>query len=113
MISYGAAALKAAQAATAALPPLSGSPKQIAWAITIRAEMLSVARAAVAEFAGEMHADAEGLARVERGLARLEQTTEAKWWIDHRPSPPAWSSPKADRLYALKLLEEADDNVSD
>lgn len=105
MISYGAAALKAAQAATAALPPLSGSPKQIAWAITIRAEMLSVARAAVAEFAGEMHA--EGLARVERGLARLEQTTEAKWWIDHRPSPPAWSSPKADRLYALKLLAVA------
>lgn len=97
-----AAEQAATQAAAQGLPPLAGSAKQVAWATTIRVEMLDLARAAIAEFAGEMHA--EGRARVARGLAALEHTTEAKWWIDHRPAPAAWSSPQADRLFILKLL---------
>lgn len=104
--SRRAAAFETAQAATATLPPVVGSEKQVAWAITIRADLLALARAAIAEFDGEMHA--EGRARVARGLEALERTREAKWWIDHRLPPE--SDPQVARLRMLKLLAQGGGN---
>lgn len=66
------ATAKAAEA-TADLPALVGSDKQIAWATTIRAEKLDmIAKAGIKE---------EYLAAV-RGVLGAE--TDCRWWIDHR-----------------------------
>jgi len=64
----------AAVSATRGWPALEGSEKQVAWASTIRAEMLE--RLLLPVLAG----------------ALLEQA-EARWWIDHRAESPeilAW-----------------------
>ncbi|KQM21119.1 hypothetical protein ASE73_05325 [Sphingomonas sp. Leaf24] len=53
-----------------ALPPLTGSARQVAWADTIRAERLAkLVRSHPACLAG------------------LAAQVDAKWWIDHRRTP--------------------------
>jgi hypothetical protein len=69
-----AAALVASQTRTAilevGLASLEGSPKQIAWAETIRAKRLSV------------------LSRSDSGTVMIvARVTDAKWWIDRRSDP--------------------------
>ncbi|WP_174297354.1 hypothetical protein [Sphingomonas bacterium] len=49
------------------LPPLSGSPRQVAWAETIRLQQLAALHRAMPDLATQ--------------AARLE---DARWWIEHR-----------------------------
>ncbi len=71
-----AEAASAAAAATTDLPALTGSPKQIAWATTIRAE----ARGAIdATIAGKELPEA-----ARRALDALYAQTDAGWWIEQR-----------------------------
>lgn len=91
-----AQANEAAQAANAeaGLPALEGTPKQIAWAETIRAgivQQVEQVRSKLAEAGGldKLRADgpAEKIAALERQLACIEVLlgkTSASWWIDHR-----------------------------
>ena len=84
---------ESAKAATVAqasgLPGLVGSPKQIAWAETIRAEKIAeVARIeAVIDSADRDPAtpiEVQGAAAFEQMRARYQFETSAKWWIDTR-----------------------------
>jgi hypothetical protein len=59
------------QAEKAGLPELTGSPKQTAWATTIRARVLA---------AVEAEAGAEA-------VAAISTHTDSSWWIDHRSTP--------------------------
>lgn len=90
------AANEAAQAANASagLPALEGTPKQIAWAETIRAgyaEQIDQIKARL-EAAGGLdklrtQSPAEKVAAFERQLASMDALlakVSAAWWIDHR-----------------------------
>jgi len=85
-----AAADAARQAAEQGLPALSGSPKQVAWAESIRADILAQCEAAVAKadkVAAERdlsEADEAELARIHAALDALRAEASAGWWIDHR-----------------------------
>lgn len=76
-----AAATEAAKAANADLPALIGSPKQIAWAETIRAEKVAQLRF-LAERLAAAPADAPGMDVARKIIAERLGRTEAKWWID-------------------------------
>lgn len=83
------AALAAAAKATADLPPLSGSDKQIAWATTIRAAQLARVKEARASLdvraAKHPGPDAvELLALADKAIASLQNRTESRFWIDNR-----------------------------
>ena len=66
------ATLEASEAAkSAGLPALTGSPKQTAWALTIRDRVLAAVTA-------ESGADA---------AAAISAHTDSSWWIDHRSTP--------------------------
>lgn len=85
------AATVAAVKATADLPALTGSDKQVAWATTIRAKLvadLKTFRAEVdaraAKFPGP-DAD-EFLAVADKAIAAIESKTDARFWIDNRTS---------------------------
>lgn len=77
-----------------ALPPLEGTPKQVAWADELRAKHLKMIREAAhdildrrerAGLSAEQSAAArEVLQLAQQWLDRAEQETSAKWWIDHR-----------------------------
>ncbi len=71
-------AAKAAEAAEASkgLPELTGSEKQVAWAMSIRVEMLNGLKDLEARFAGQADFDA--------AMDALRNKTEAKFWIDNR-----------------------------
>ncbi len=79
-------------AAERGLPPLEGSPKQVAWAETIRLSAFGAADKVlkwieeVDDKASEEDPDHwhEIKRGVEKAVAYLEEQTEARWWIDHR-----------------------------
>lgn len=73
-----AAAAESNQAA--GLPTLTGSPKQIAWAETIRARALA---AIDARFAAA-RAKGNDVSVAERKTAILVTMTASDWWIEHR-----------------------------
>ncbi len=73
------------------LPQLTGTPKQIAWAMTLRRKALSDVVAYleyVHESQGRQSASAKDMdlfeAKKERVLEPLTAQTEAAWWIDRR-----------------------------
>jgi len=74
----------AATATEQGLPELTGSDKQTAWALTIRAEMLSK----LAELRGLVEANAaQNQALAAQMLAAIDSATQqvaAAWWIDRR-----------------------------
>ena len=77
------------------LPPLTGSPKQIAWAITLRHKALSDAEAHLdhlresGQLKGRVAKDLELFeAQKERVLEPLKAQADAAWWIDRRHDPP-------------------------
>lgn len=73
-------AAAAAKAAEAGLPALEGTPKQIAWAESIRVKAIADAEAAIAATA----TTAERKAQVAPLLAQLKGENSAAWWIDNR-----------------------------
>jgi len=83
---------KAAQAnASAGLPELTGSEKQIAWAETIRAEKLSnIEKEANKEFnpleAEAYYGDDQSMTEAQQNHAvrQIKRQTSASWWIDNR-----------------------------
>lgn len=94
-------------AAAAGLPALSGSPKQVAWATTIRAEKLKAAAADREQFAAlgrRQNATAEQMAeqlgQYDQAAAALAAHERAAWWIDRRNTP------------IRQLLKEASQEVS-
>ena len=78
------------QATTEGWPSLEGTPKQVAWAEAIRAQLVERAR----EFLSDArkwavrHYSADeidrGMAPYEALVERLIAQTSARWWIDHR-----------------------------
>lgn len=77
------------------LPPLTGTPKQVAWAATLRHKALSDAEAHLdylresGQLKGRVAKDMELLeAQKERVLEPLRAQTEAAWWIDRRHDSP-------------------------
>ncbi len=87
-----AKALEAAKGRAAEMPALTGSEKQIAWALTIRDKQLKDLSAKtdqlnenVAKFAPQYPAQAETLSVLIREFVEAETPqTEAKHWIDSR-----------------------------
>ncbi|QHJ77139.1 MAG: hypothetical protein [Bacteriophage sp.] len=72
----------------AGMADLDGSPKQVAWAESIRGELLpelDQERQGCAEHG----ATAEQLAQIDTVLAWLRDQQSAAWWIDHRLSSHA------------------------
>lgn len=82
------------------LAPLTGTPKQVAWAMTIRAKMVDE----LADMRGKLIANAkrqieagklspEQMAIEMQKLTQYEATilgqTDASWWIDHRSASAA------------------------
>ena len=71
---------------------LTGSEKQVAWATTIRAQLLADVDATIAKIdAANPNPDAKGQAVRGQVLAareRLAQQTSAAWFIDHRSDSP-------------------------
>lgn len=59
---------------TADYPPLTGSEKQVAWALTIRGKFLEA-------IAALPQRDSEGLSQVDTAIRRQ---TDSRWWIDQR-----------------------------
>jgi hypothetical protein len=73
------------------LPALVGSDKQVAWATTIRAELLGKVAAMRKEFeaAGRKQNVTEDVMSAQMGqfdglVAKLTAQTAASWWIDRR-----------------------------
>jgi hypothetical protein len=90
---YDENAKAAAANQSAGLPTLAGSPKQIAWAETIRAKALAAsgnqirsdADACIAKAPADKHPLLRAVLDAMRAArAELEAQTSAKWWIDHR-----------------------------
>ena len=84
----------AAAAEAEDLPELTGSAKQIAWAMTIRHTALADAEAYLSylresgKLKGRVGKDKELFeAQKERVLEPLKARTEAAWWIDRRDEP--------------------------
>jgi len=77
------------------LPALTGTPKQIAWALALRHEALSDAEAHLdhlresGQLKGRVMKDTELFeAQKERVLEPLKAQSEAAWWIDRRHDSP-------------------------
>lgn len=75
---YRAEQLAAAQKATADLPALTGSPKQIAWATKIRAKLVTQITEITARITDKAFGD------MVRG--KILSQTDSRWWIDHETS---------------------------
>ena len=78
------------------LPALVGTPKQIAWAMTLRHQALADAKNYLdylresGRLKGRVGRDTELFeAQKERALEPLKARTEAAWWIDRRHEPGA------------------------
>ena len=78
------------------LPALTGTPKQIAWAMTLRHQALAGAETYLdylresGQLKGRVGRDMELFeAQKERVLEPLKDRTEAAWWIDRRHEPGA------------------------
>jgi hypothetical protein len=80
----------AVAAAEQGLPRLTGSEKQVAWATTIRDELLGRCEGWIKKTIemAEGKATDEDLARFReetgKALETLKSKTSASWWIDHR-----------------------------
>lgn len=77
-----ASAIAAENNKAADLPALTGSPKQIAWAETIRAEKIAQLNALAARLAGGSNEGKVAMARTI--IADRIARTSAKYWIDNR-----------------------------
>lgn len=73
-----------------ALPPLTGSDKQVAWARKIRADKIADVR----KWMDGLRAQAERLGKIEEYeteaaaiMQMLAEKTEARYWIDNRDRP--------------------------
>ncbi len=91
------------------LPPLTGTPKQIDWAITLRHKSLAEAEAHLdhlresGQLKGRVAKDVELFeAQKERVLEPLKAQPEAAWWIDRRHDSP-------ETLLASLWSEEAEE----
>ena len=78
------------------LPELAGTPKQVAWAMTIRHKALTDAEEYLdylresGQLKGRVGKDVELFeAQKERVLEPLKARTEAAWWINQRDEPGA------------------------
>ena len=77
----------AAEAAEAGLPELQGSEKQVAWANTIRKQILDPWMAAIREaeaIPALSEKQQEALRRAKDGYAWAAGHVSASWWIDNR-----------------------------
>lgn len=70
-----------AAAETADMPALTGSPRQVAWATTIRA---SIMREIAEQQTRQDETGQPTPPNIAAAIARLRATTAAGWWIDHR-----------------------------
>lgn len=78
---------KSAVAATATLPALVGSEKQVAWATTIRAKQIAAIDAFLSDAAAKFVADPnfdEAMADFSARRDRVANTPDARFWIDRR-----------------------------
>jgi len=66
----------------AGLPALAGTPKQVAWAECIRAELVQVVRACLNS--APARADVDSGACLGKLCEAVIRETEAAWWIDSR-----------------------------
>ena len=105
----------AARAANAAsgLPALVGSPKQIAWAETVRHEFMEAMRAVVAQFTLDSGFAGAAESELLDALALLSSEsldqTEAKWWIENgrvRPTAAGLLQTILDRELAPTVAAE-------
>lgn len=87
--------LAEAAAEAEGLPALAGTPKQLAWALTLRQKALSEAKAHLdhlresGQLQGRVAKDMELFeAQKERVLEPLKAQAEAAWWIDRRHDSP-------------------------
>lgn len=97
---YRAQQQTTAQAETSDLPTLVGSEKQVAWAITIRAQMLSRLSAHLARFQAPVTDEERAhAAAVDAAVARLKRQSKADFWINHRSDDPARL---VDRIVAMQ-----------
>jgi len=71
-------AAAAAKAAEAGLPALEGTPKQVAWAESIRVKAITYLEERFATITPERQAQIAPL------LAKLKAQDKAAWWIDNR-----------------------------
>lgn len=72
----------AAVDANGSLPALSGSPKQISWAETLRATRLEEMTAMAARV--QDTADSDIKTQVINAIERISNVTSSKYWIDRR-----------------------------
>jgi len=93
----------AAANAAAGLPVLEGTPKQVAWAESIRAEILSGEEEVRARIAAP-NAPADQVALAEKALKRVRNQSSAAWWIEHRHDPRGYIP--AD-LHLVNLVQAA------
>lgn len=104
------AAATAAEQAAAGLPALTGSDKQIAWALKIRSELLDVAADGRQRLDAldQAHPNTQRSVRLlDAALDALRRQTRASWWIDHRSDNDALALAKAavPELYAALVAE--------
>jgi hypothetical protein len=69
------------EARKAGLPPLRGTPRQIAWGETIRMERMRYAKQMLCQAEAKEFINTE---QSDQCLAYLSGREEAKWWIEHR-----------------------------
>jgi len=90
------AAAASEQNAAAGLPALTGSPKQIAWAETIRSTALASAAKEEEQFRGRLSADLSPEIRLEVTdalcllVGDLRDHVESRFWIDNRDDFRGW-----------------------
>lgn len=105
-----AASGAAAQAATASgMPDLVGSPKQIAWAQTIRADLIGghqEARAKLADGIAAGKGDEVAVAML-AAIDRVIACNSAKWFIDHRTDAHAKGMVNYIKSVASRLPKDA------
>ena len=78
-----AATAQAAETAKkAGLPELTGSPKQVAWAETLRAARIKeLGKEDINDLAEDIE---KSPAEVEQAIAKIRRTAAAAWWIENR-----------------------------
>ncbi|MEW6016474.1 MAG: hypothetical protein AB1760_00205 [Pseudomonadota bacterium] len=74
----------AANAAAQGLPDLVGSPKQVAWALRIRQQILRDADDLRADIMRQVPNADKRITRFDSLLATIRAQSSAAWWIDHR-----------------------------
>jgi len=71
------------------LPPLTGgTPKQIAWAESIRAQMIPMIDEMMAQIQQGIDLGQPRAEEALRVARAMRDTSDASWWIDHRNDQP-------------------------